>query len=135
MVAAFCGKEQHGIVMLLPILAQQLQRSFRQRDVTVFRAFTVADVNHQAGAVDVRHAQTRSFLQTQAAGVDGGETNFVAWQSDMTENLTHLREAKDDGQLLFGRWSHKTKGRPPFSSVRSKKNLMPQMAMVAELRE
>ena len=46
-----------------PVLAQQLQRSFRQRDVTVFGAFAVADVNHHPGAVDVGDLQMGSFLQ------------------------------------------------------------------------
>jgi len=54
----------------------------------------------------------RAFLQTQAAGVDGGETHFVARQSDMTENLTHFRETEDGRQLLLGRCSHKTEGGP-----------------------
>src|SRR4030095_14706730 len=112
MVPALGRKEQQGIVMLLPILAQQLQRSFRQRDVTVFCAFAVADVNHQARAVDVGHAQIRSFLPTQAAGVDGGETNVVARQSDATEYLSHFRQAEDDGQFLFWGWTHQTEGGP-----------------------
>ena len=55
---------------------------FGQRDVAVFGAFAVADVNHHPGAVDVGHAQIGAFLQAQPAGVDGGETNLVARQSE-----------------------------------------------------
>src|SRR5215510_3499133 len=113
-VTAFCRKKQRRIAMRNPVLAQQLQGSFRQRDVTVLGALAVADVNHKAGAIDVGHAQMGSFLQTQAAGVDGGETNSVARQSDVTENLTHLREVQDDGQLLLRRWSYQTEGGPIF---------------------
>ena len=98
--------------MLRPILAQQLQRSFRQRDVTVFGAFAVADVNHHAPAVDVREAQIGSFLQPQPAGVDGGETNSVARQSHLSENLSHFREAEDDRQLLLRRRSQDAQDGP-----------------------
>jgi hypothetical protein len=112
MIATLSGKEQHGIALLLPVLAQQRERSFRQGDVTVFGALAVADVNHLPGAVDVGDAQIGSFLQTQAAGVDGAETNFVTRQSDVTENLTHLCEAEDDGQLLLRRRTHDAEDGP-----------------------
>ena len=100
-VTTFGGKEQHGIAMCLPVVAQQLQRAFGQRHVTIFRAFAVADVNHQAGAVDVGDLQISAFLQPQAAGVDGLETNLVARQSEARENLAHLFLAEDDRQFLF----------------------------------
>jgi len=103
MVTAFCGKEQHRIAMLLPILAQQLQRALRQWDIAVFRAFTVADVNHHPGAIDVGDVQIDSFLQPQAAGVNGGEADLVAWQFDASQNLAHLFAAQDDWKLLFPR--------------------------------
>ena len=70
--------------MRLPVVAQQLQRSLRQRDVTVFRALAVAHVNHHPRAVDVGDPQVGAFLQAQTAGVDGRETDSVAWQSDAT---------------------------------------------------
>src|SRR6267142_1547212 len=67
MVSACGGKEQYGIAMLLPVLAQQLQGPLGHRDVTVFGALAVTDVNHQAGAVDVGDLQMGSFLQPQPA--------------------------------------------------------------------
>src|SRR6266581_5575561 len=42
-VTAFGGKEQHGIAMQRPILAQQLERALRERHITIFRSFAVAD--------------------------------------------------------------------------------------------
>ncbi len=71
-----------------------------------------AHVNHHAGAVDVSPAQIRSLLQTQAAGVDGAETNSVARQSHVRENLSHFRDAEDDRQLLLRRRSHNAEDGP-----------------------
>ena len=56
--------------------------------------------------------QMRAFLQAQAAGVDGGQTNFVARQSDAAKNLAHFREAEDDGQLLFRGRTHDAEDGP-----------------------
>jgi len=39
--------------MLFPVLAQQLECSFRQRYIAILGALAVTDMNHQAGAVDV----------------------------------------------------------------------------------
>ncbi len=54
----------------------------------------------------------RPFLQAQAAGVDGRETNFVTWQSHARQNLAHFREAEDDGQLLFRGRTHDAEDGP-----------------------
>jgi hypothetical protein len=54
----------------------------------------------------------RAFLQAQAAGVDSRQTNFVAWQSEATENLAPFGQAEDDRQLLFGRRAHQVEGGP-----------------------
>ena len=125
-----------GLRWVLPVLAQQLQRALRQRDIAIFGALAVADVNHHAGAVDVGDLQMGSFLQAQAAGIDRRRDKLVARQSDGSENLAHFRQAEDDGQFLLRapgarcrRWSSLV------CRVCSKKNLMPQMAMVMVLRE
>jgi hypothetical protein len=47
-----------------------------------------------------------------AAGVDGLETDLVAWQSGAGENLTHLFFAEDDGQFLFRRRAHDAEDGP-----------------------
>jgi len=85
---------------------QQLERAFRQGHITILGAFAVADVNYHPRAVDVGDAQIGAFLQTQTAGVNGGETNSVARQSEARENLAHFGDAEDDGQLLLGRRAH-----------------------------
>jgi hypothetical protein len=36
-------------------------------------------------------------------GVDGGEANLIARQSDAGKELVHFSEAEDDGQLLLRR--------------------------------
>ena len=63
-------------------------------------------------AVDVGDLQMGAFLQAQAAGVDGGQTDLVARQSDAAENLAHFRAAEDDGQFLFRRRAHDVEDGP-----------------------
>ena len=56
----------------------------------------------------------RAFLQAQAARIDRGQTNLVARQSDVGENLAHFRQAEDDRQFLLRRWSHEVEDGPLF---------------------
>jgi len=109
---AFSWKQPHRIAMRAPVLKQQPERSLRQWHVAVFGAFAMTDVNHYPGTVEVGDLQMRPFLQAQTTGVDGGETDFVARQSNQSQKLSHFGHTEDDRQLPFGGWADDVESGP-----------------------
>ena len=71
------GEEETGMAVGDPVTAQALQGRFRQRHEAVFGALTAVDMDHFALAVDIGDLQMLGFLQSQTAGVDGGEEGAV----------------------------------------------------------
>ena len=61
----------------------------------------------------------------QTAGVDGGEANSIARQSDSRKELAHFGHAEDDGQLLLRRRAHNVEGGPFFLQGVLKEELEP----------
>ena len=102
--------------MRLPILAQQLERAFGQWHITIFSSFAVTHVYHPARAVDVGDVEIGSLLQSQAAGIDGGETNFVTRQSDERQNLVISSRLRITGSF-FSRGARRI---PKMDQLRSR---------------
>ncbi len=64
------------------------------------------DVNPVASAVEVADLKGSAFLQTQSAGVEGGEASPIAQRSDLRENRSDFFPAEDDGPLFFSGRAH-----------------------------
>jgi len=99
---AFGGKEQRAMAVGFPLLAQQVQRAFRQRHVAVLVALALTDVQEHAFGINVADLQPEAFTQTQAAGVDGREADAVVQQGDTRQHAAHLGRGEDDGQFELG---------------------------------
>jgi hypothetical protein len=95
-----------------PRLPKQVQRPLRQRDVAIFAAFALPDVDHHASAVDIGDLKTGSLLKPQTTGVDGGQADAVAGESDAAQNPSDLFQAQDHRQLLFAWRANKPEGGP-----------------------
>src|SRR5207244_9111185 len=100
-VTSFSGKHQHGIAMGLPVLAQHLKCSLRQRNIPVLTSFPVTHVQDHPCTIDVGHLDMRSFLQSQPARVDSCQEDSVARQTNQREYLSYLFGAEDRWQLLL----------------------------------
>ena len=96
------GKEQRGMAMGLPLLAQQFQRALRQGDVAVAIAFAAADVQEQALGVDIAHLQAQAFAQTESAGIDRGQADAVIEGLDLGEDGADFGGREDHWQLELG---------------------------------
>ena len=92
------GEEETGMAVSDPMTAQALQGRFRQRHEAVFGALAAVDMDHLALAIDVGDLQMLSFLQSQTAGVDGGEEGAVVRCADAAEDGAHLFEGQHGGQ-------------------------------------
>jgi len=96
------GKEQRAMAVGFPLLAQQLQGALGQRDVTVLVAFARPDVQEHAFGINVADFQPKAFAQTQAAGVDGGQTDAVIQQGDASQHAAHFGSREDDRWFELG---------------------------------
>ena len=69
------GKSSVGWRCVFQYWRGERERAFRQWHIAIFRTLAVPHMKQRAPAVNVGDAQIRSLLQTQAAGVDGAETD------------------------------------------------------------
>ena len=60
--------------------AKQLQGASGQRNIAVVVAFAVTDVKEHAVTVDVADLEVETLAEPEAAGVEGGEEDSVAWE-------------------------------------------------------
>jgi len=56
-------------------------------------------VQEHALGIDVADLQPKAFAQTQAAGVDGGQTDAVIQEGNTSQHAARLRGREDDGQF------------------------------------
>ena len=102
LAAVALGREDKARVpMGAPDLAQQLQRALRQGHVAVAVAFAGTNVQEHALRIDIAHFQLEGFTQTQAAGINRGQSDPVVQGFHAGQDLAHLAGREDDRQLEF----------------------------------
>src|SRR4029450_10716211 len=72
-----------------PVLAQFFEQSGAEHDIAVFAAFSSADMNHHALAVDVADLQVRELSPPQAGSVERHQ------QCVMERNARGIDESRD----------------------------------------
>jgi hypothetical protein len=82
-------------------LAKQFEGPERQRDITIFSAFTIPEMDHHPRAVEIRNLKMGPFLKSQTAGVDCRETGAIGGKPDVSENSANLIRAQDGWKLLL----------------------------------
>ena len=98
----FGGKEQRGMAVGFPLLAQQHQGALGQRDVTIPVALAGAEVQEHPLGINVTDGQRESFAQTQAAGVNEAQTDAMVPRDDLGQNAAHFGGGKHDRQFELG---------------------------------
>ncbi len=97
--AAFGRKEQSGMTMSLPELAQELERALGHRNVTIPIALAGADVQQHPLGIDIADLQAQSFPQAQAAGINGAQAHPMIQRADAGEDGAHFAGGKHDRQF------------------------------------
>ena len=100
------GEEPGWIAVCGPVLSEHFNSAGRERHKTVLVAFAMAHVKHGSGAVYVTNLKIDSFLQSKAAGIDGGEAGFVARGFDEPKYSSDFLETEHGGKLLLARGAH-----------------------------
>lgn len=96
------GEDQPGMTMGFPEFAQEQERAFGQRDVTILITLAAADVKEAASGVNVADLQTQGFAQTQAAGIDRGQCDAMIEGGHGGKDAAHLPSGEDDREFERG---------------------------------
>ena len=96
------GKEQCGMAMRFPLLAQEQQGAFGQRDIAVLVALAAADVQEHAFRIDIADLEPHAFAQPQAAGVNGGQADAMIQGGHQGQKAADLVGGENDRQLELG---------------------------------
>jgi hypothetical protein len=75
------------------MVTERLEGRWGQRDVAILRALAAVDMDHHAGAIDIGDFEMESFVQSQAAGVDGGEVGIVVESFDVGKKASDFFDA------------------------------------------
>src|SRR5438128_10726523 len=94
-----------------PQFAQLFQGPLGQRHETIFVSFA-PDAQEHPLRIDVANPQEQTFTESQATGIDRGQTNPVHRSAHARENLSDFLPAQDHGQFLFPPRAQELKGGP-----------------------
>ena len=81
------------------------------------------DMNAHAIAVDVADLKIQGLMQSEAAGIDGGQIGFVLRSADGHKDGSDFIEAQDGGQPLFAFGMDQFQGVPVASENIDEKEL------------
>jgi hypothetical protein len=96
------GEEQRRMAMRFPLLPQESQRAFGQRDIAIRIAFAGADVQEHALGIDIADLEVQPFAQPQPARVDRDEANAMIQGGDGAQNAAHLGGGEHDREFELG---------------------------------
>src|SRR6266540_2196447 len=105
-------KQPDGIAMGEPLVAEQGEGTGGQRNVTILEALAAAHLQLHAGAVDPADLEVDAFADTQATGVDGGQTGVVGGLLEVLQNAPDLIDAENDRQGLNRTGTKQVEARP-----------------------
>ena len=87
------GEEKTGMAVGEPVTAQELKGGLGQREVAILGALTTVDMDHHALTIDIRDFEMESFVESEAAGVDGGEVGIVVESFDVGKKASDFFDA------------------------------------------
>ena len=96
------GKEQRGMAVRLPLLAQEQERAVGQRDVAILIALAGADVEQPPFGINVADLEAQALAQPQAAGVNEDQTDLLIQRGHGRQEAAHLGGREHDRQLELG---------------------------------
>ncbi len=85
-----------------PIAAQQAESRLGERDIAIFGTLSTVHMDHHAGGVDIGDFEMESFVESQAAGIDGGKIGVILEGFDLGKNGSDFFTAENGWQSSFG---------------------------------
>ena len=92
--------------MRCPVVSENLQSTFGQRDESVLGSFATMDVNHHPFGIEVADLQIESFFQPEPQRIGGPEEGSVVMLPSGSDNCVDFIDGQYIGQrFLF--WNAK----------------------------
>jgi hypothetical protein len=105
-------EEETRVAVSEPISAEEVEGGGRERDIAVLGSLSAVDVDHHPGGVDIRDFEVEAFVESEAAGVDGGEIGVILEGMDLCKNGSDFFGAEDGGEASFGLGTEDTEDVP-----------------------
>jgi len=118
LAAARSGKDESRVAVRVVKWHDQFQGSFRKRHISFFVSLGVANMHEHPIGIDVTDGEMGAFSQSQAQGIDGGQTDPVAFDGHSGQKATYLIAAEHLGKLSFLSGTNECQGCPvPLEGV------------------
>ncbi len=95
-------EEEAGVTVGGPIASEQLEGGKGERDVAILGALPAVDMDHHAGGIDIGDFEVKTFMESQAAGIDGGKIGVILEGFDLGKNGSDFFTAENGMEATFG---------------------------------
>ena len=111
-VSAKGGEEEARMTVGNPIAAEQVEGGLGEGHVAIFRALSTVDMDHHAAAIDIGDFEVETFMESQAAGIDGGKIGVILEGFDLGKNASDFFTAQNGRKASFGLGSEDSENVP-----------------------
>jgi len=95
-------EEEAGVTVGGPIASEQLESGKGERDVAILGPLATVDMDHHAGGIDIGDFEMETFVESQAAGIDGGKIGVILEGFDLDKNTSDFFTAENGRKASFG---------------------------------
>jgi hypothetical protein len=96
------GKKPRRMAVGCPGVSYEGEGIWREGDVAVLGPLAPMHVDHESLAVDVRHVEKESFVQSESQARDGGAIHTVVQGRGHAEQATHFLHTEDGWEPVCG---------------------------------
>jgi hypothetical protein len=101
-VSAKSWEEEAGVTVGGPIASEQLESGKGERDIAILGPLATVDMDHHAGGIDIGDFEMETFVESQAAGIDGGKIGIILEGFDLGKNGSDFFTAENRGESSLG---------------------------------
>jgi hypothetical protein len=106
------GKKPGGMAVCCPGVSQEGESIGREGDVAVLGPLAPMHVDHESLAVDVRHWEKESFVQSESQAIDGGKVHTVVQGGGHAEQATYCLHTEESWEPVCGLSSNEVEELP-----------------------
>ena len=86
------------------IAAEQMEGGLGERDVAILGALSSVGMDHHAAGIDIGDFEVETFMESQAAGIDGGKIGVILECFDQGKNASDFFNSENgwESSLILG---------------------------------
>ncbi len=85
-----------------PITAEEVEGGRGEGDVAILGALSTVDMDHHPSGIDIGDFEMETFVESQAAGIDGGEIGVILEGFDLGKDGSDFFDAEDGRESSLG---------------------------------